>query len=81
MTVPALNHYTNDVTFSTSQYYINSTNTSAASVDGMTIIVKQIDLGTLTLDANTAAATAVTSIPGGKKVLVEILYHRQGAVA
>jgi hypothetical protein len=63
ITVPDLDHYTNDITFSTSKYYINNGNTSADFVNGITVVCKKSDVGTIVLDG----VTPVASIPGAKQ--------------
>jgi hypothetical protein len=57
ITVPDLDHYTKDITFSTSRYYVSSGNTSAQFVNGITVVCKKSDLASIMLDGTTLVAT------------------------
>lgn len=50
ITVPALQHYTNDITFSTSKLYSASGNQTLENVNGITIIAKKSDLNNIMFD-------------------------------
>jgi len=57
ITVPALNHYTSDVTFSTSKYYVNAGNTTGDFVSGITIIANKTSASNIKLDGTTNLAS------------------------
>jgi hypothetical protein len=62
ITVPGVNHYPRDVTFSTSQYYVAAGNTSAESVNSITVIALQSNIASIMLDSTTAVSAVSGAI-------------------
>jgi len=62
LTIPGVNHYTNDVTFSTSRYYAKGSNSTGDFINGITIIANQSDLASIMLDQKTPVSSLGTPV-------------------